>query len=57
MVSAETFQQLFNQALNTVGFSSSQKNADVTPAFKKKNPRNKENWTAFYLFFQKYLKS
>ena len=44
MITAETLQQLFNQALTTGEFPSNQKNADVTPAFKKINPLNKENY-------------
>ena len=44
MVTAETLQQLFNQALTTGEFPSNLKNADVTPGFKKKNPLNKENY-------------
>ena len=44
MVTAETLQQLFNQALTTGKFPSNLKNADVTPVFKKNNPLNKENY-------------
>ena len=44
MVTAETLQQLFNQALTTGEFPSNLKNADVTPVFKKNNPLNKENY-------------
>ena len=44
MVTAETFQQLFNQALTTGEFPSNLKNADVTPVFKKNNPLTKENY-------------
>ena len=44
MVTAETLQQLFNQALTTREFPSNLKNAYVTPVFKKNNPLNKENY-------------
>ena len=44
MVTAETLQQLFNQALTTGEFPSNLKNADVTPVFKKNNQLNKENY-------------
>ena len=44
MVTAETLQQLFNQALTTGEFPSNLKNADVTPVFKKNNPPNKEDY-------------
>ena len=44
MVTAETLQQPFTQALTTGEFSSNLKNADVTPIFKKNNPLNKENY-------------
>ena len=44
MVTAETLQQLFNQALTTGEFLSNLKNVDVTPVFKKNNPLNKENY-------------
>ena len=44
MVTAETLQQLFNQALTTGEFPSNLKNADVTPVFKKNNPLTKENY-------------
>ena len=44
MVTAEILQQLFSQALTTGEFPSNLKNADVTPAFKKNNPLNKENY-------------
>ena len=44
MITAETLQQLFNQALITGEFPSNLKNADVTPVFKKNNPLNKENY-------------
>ena len=44
MVTAETLQQLFNQALTTGEFPSNIKNADITPVFKKNNPLNKENY-------------
>ena len=44
MVTAETMQQLFNQALTTREFPSNLKNADVTPVFKKNNPLSKENY-------------
>ena len=41
MVTAETLQQLLNQALNTGEFPGNLKNADVTPFFKK-NHSNKD---------------
>ena len=41
MVTAETLQQLFNQAGE---FPSNIKNADITTVFKKNNPLNKENY-------------
>ena len=44
MVTAETLQQLSNQALTTGEFPSNLKNANVTPVFKKNNPLNKENY-------------
>ena len=44
MVTAETLQQFFNQALTTGEFPSNLKNADVTPVFKKNNPLNKESY-------------
>ena len=44
MVTAETLQKLFNQALTAGEFPSNLKNADVTPVFKKNNPLNKENY-------------
>ena len=44
MVTAETLQQLFNQARTTGEFPSDLKNADVTSAFKKNNPLSKENY-------------
>ena len=44
MVTAETLQQLLNQALTTSEFPSSLKNADVTTGFEKNNPPNKENF-------------
>ena len=44
MVTAETLQQLFNQALTTREFPSNLKNAYVTPVFKKNNPLNNENY-------------
>ena len=44
MVTAETLQQLFNQALTTGEFPSNLKNANVTPVFKKNNPLSKENY-------------
>ena len=44
MITAETLQQLLNQALTTGEFPSNLKNADVTPVFKKNNPLNKENY-------------
>ena len=59
MVTAETLQQLFNQALTTGEFPSNPKNADVTPVFKKNNLLNKENYdpSVFCLSFKKYLKN
>ena len=36
MATAETLQQLLNQALTTGEFPSNLKNADVTPVFQKK---------------------
>ena len=44
MVTAETLQQLLNQALATWEFSSNLKNTDVTPVFKKNNPLSKDNY-------------
>ena len=44
MITAETLQQLFNQALRTGEFPSNLKNADVTHVFKKNNPLSKENY-------------
>ena len=44
MVTAETLQQLFNQALTTGEFPSNLKNTDVAPVFKKNNPLHKENY-------------
>ena len=44
MVTAETLQQLFNQALTTGKFPSNLKNADGRPVSKKNNPLNKENY-------------
>ena len=44
MATAETLQQLFNQALTTGEFPSNLKNANVMPVFKKSNPLNKENY-------------
>ena len=43
MITAETLQQLFNQAVNTGEFPINLKNADVTPVFKNNNPLSKEN--------------
>ena len=43
MVTAETLQRLYNQALATEEYPSNLKNADVTPVFKKNNPLSKEN--------------
>ena len=43
MVTAETLQQRFNQALTTGKLPSNLKYADVTPVFKKNNPLNKED--------------
>ena len=61
MVTAETLQQLLNQALNTGEFPGNLKNADVTLFFfNKKNPlqiRTNTDESVFYLLFQKYLKS
>ena len=47
MVTAETLQQLFNQALDKGQFPSNLKNADVTPAFKMKNPLDKVSYRPF----------
>ena len=44
MITPETLQQLFNQALTTGEFPSNLKNADATPVFEKSNPLNKENY-------------
>ena len=44
MVTAETLQQLLNQALTTGEFPSNLKNTDVTPVFKKNNLLSKENY-------------
>ena len=44
MVTAETLQQLFNQALTTGEFPSNLKNSDVTPVFKQNNRLIKENY-------------
>ena len=44
MITAETLQQLFNQALTTREFPSNLINADVTPVFKKNNPLCKGNY-------------
>ena len=44
MVTAETLQQLFNQALTTREFPSNLINADVTPVFKKNKPLRKGNY-------------
>ena len=44
MVTADSLQQLFNQAVTTREFPSNLKNADVTPVFKKNNPLSKENY-------------
>ena len=44
MVTAETLQQPFNQALTTEKFPSNLKNANATPVFEKKNPLNKDNY-------------
>ena len=44
MVTANSLQQLFNQALTTREFPSNLKNADATPVFKKNNPLCKENY-------------
>ena len=44
MITVETLQQLFKQALTTGEFHSYLKNADVTPVFKNNNPLNKENY-------------
>ena len=44
LVTAETLQQLFNQALTTGEFPTNLKNADVTLVFKKNNPLSKENY-------------
>ena len=43
MVTAETLQRLYNQALTTGEYPSNLKNADVTPVFKNNNPLSKEN--------------
>ena len=44
MVTADSLQQLFNQAVTTRAFPSNLKNAVVTPVFKKNNPLSKENY-------------
>ena len=44
MVTVETLQQFFNQALSTGEFPSNLKNSDVTPVFIKKDLLNKENY-------------
>ena len=44
MVTAETLQRLYNQALATEEYPSNLKNADVTPVFKKNNPLSKKNY-------------
>ena len=44
LVTAETLQQLFNQALTTGEFPTNLKNADVTLVFKSNNPLSKENY-------------
>ena len=44
MVTAETLQQLFNQALTTGEFPSNLKNSDVTPVFKQNNRLIKEKY-------------
>ena len=44
MVTADSLQQLFNQAVTTREFPSNLKNAVVTPVFKKNNPLSKENY-------------
>ena len=44
MVTVETLQQFFNQALSTGEFPSNLKNSNVTPVFKKKDLLNKENY-------------
>ena len=44
MATAETLQQLLNQALTTGEFPSNLKNADVTPVFQKNNLLSKENY-------------
>ena len=44
MITAETLEQLFNQALRTGEFPSNLKNADVTHVFKKNNPLSNENY-------------
>ena len=44
MVTVETLQRFFNQALSTGEFPSNLKNSDVTPVFKKKDLLNKENY-------------
>ena len=47
MVTAETLQQLFNQALTTGEFPSNLKNSDVTPVFKQNNRLIKEKYRPF----------
>ena len=44
MVTAETLQQLFNQALTTGEFPSNLEKADVMPVFINNNPLSKENY-------------
>ena len=44
MITAETLQQLFNQALTARQFPSNLINADVTPVFKKNNPLCQGNY-------------
>ena len=44
MVTVETLQQFFNQALSTGEFPSNLKNSDLTSVFKKKDLLNKENY-------------
>ena len=43
MLTVETLQQFFNQALTTGEFPSNLTNADFIPVFKKNNPLSKEN--------------
>ena len=44
VVTVETLQQFFNQALSTGEFPSNLKNSDLTSVFKKKDLLNKENY-------------